>query len=608
MFQLALKSVCVLLGLSCGIIDRFSEVAPGSESSATESCRCLSTEPCWPSDAAFAELESQLSGQLIYPTPAAQPCYVSPESQECQTAKLHWHDGAWRSDNPGATQITNFAGYTAPNGSVQACHLDTTLGYPCERGSVSSVGVDARTNKDLRLAVKFAAKYNLRVVVKNTGHDFLGRSAARGSFLIWTHNLKNILYSEAFKPAHPDNAPIYYDVIHVNAGVQWQEVYDFVFARGRDVVGGVSPGGTVGAIGGWLQGGGHSILSPLHGLGVDNVIQAVVVTSSGELLIANAGYNADLFWALRGGGGGTWGVVVQATIQTHAPRPIVAASFVATINMSRPLAQAPGSPTLRLLFTELVRMTPLLADVGWAGYASVRASEDQAHSAVTLTYIAPASAPTAVPFMDQFFAFARQLALTASDDDGRLSLFTTTITPYPSFGVWEAAHFRGRVGEVGMNLEIGSRLLPPSLLVRDFRAVADALLDLSLQYIGFYTVAGKAVTKVEPDTTAVHPAWRQALVHTVFGSSWPDGSSPDTVNAVRDKIKKGEAALRKMTPDGGAYFNEASLYQADHKSDFFGPHYDRLRAVKKKYDPIDLFVVPGGVGSEDWDADLHCRA
>lgn len=53
----------------------------------------------------------------------------------------------------------------------------------------------------------------------------------------------------------------------LGAGVQWQEAYDFAFSRQRDIVGGLSLGGSVGAAGGWLQGGGHSILAAKYGLG-----------------------------------------------------------------------------------------------------------------------------------------------------------------------------------------------------------------------------------------------------------------------------------------------------------------------------------------------------
>jgi hypothetical protein len=69
------------------------------------------------------------------------------------------------------------------------------------------------------------------------------------------------------------------------------------------------------------QGGGHSLLSPTLGLGVDRALQFKVVTPSGEYLIANACQNSDLFFALSGGGGGTFGVVMETTFKVE-PKPI----------------------------------------------------------------------------------------------------------------------------------------------------------------------------------------------------------------------------------------------------------------------------------------------
>ena len=68
-----------------------------------------------------------------------------------------------------------------------------------------------------------------------------------------------------------------------------------------------------------MQGGGHSSLSPLHGLAVDNLLEADIVTADGTLVTANSCTNADLFWALRGGGGGTFGVVTRVVYKAHEP-------------------------------------------------------------------------------------------------------------------------------------------------------------------------------------------------------------------------------------------------------------------------------------------------
>lgn len=128
-------------------------------------------------------------------------------------------------------QAPNWESYIFPNGSISTCPLDATLGLKqCEQGNVPVIAVDARTPEDVMAAVKFAKTYNLRLVVKNTGwvdtrtfamigswssssacrHDYLGRSTARGAFLVWTHYMKNITYNETFKPVGaPSNATMH---------------------------------------------------------------------------------------------------------------------------------------------------------------------------------------------------------------------------------------------------------------------------------------------------------------------------------------------------------------------------------------------------------------
>jgi FAD/FMN-containing dehydrogenase len=103
-------------------------------------------------------------------------------------------------------QNTNFETFVfRKDHIVSACYLDTTLGIPCGQGSVPPIGVDARSENDVQAAVNFAKQHNLKLVVKGTGHDLLGRSTARGSFLIWTHHMKQTVYNPTFVP---ESAPV----------------------------------------------------------------------------------------------------------------------------------------------------------------------------------------------------------------------------------------------------------------------------------------------------------------------------------------------------------------------------------------------------------------
>ena len=143
-------------------------IALSSTLISAHNCRCTSASGCWPSDPEFETLASKVSRPLIRPIPPATSCYDS-ATGNCTDAIANWYNGIWRSDQPGAAEFTNYETYTFPNGTIQGCYLDTTLGIPCQQGNVPVVGVDARTPKDIQRAVRFAGKHNLRLVIKNTG-------------------------------------------------------------------------------------------------------------------------------------------------------------------------------------------------------------------------------------------------------------------------------------------------------------------------------------------------------------------------------------------------------------------------------------------------------
>ncbi|OSD06358.1 FAD-binding domain-containing protein [Trametes coccinea BRFM310] len=516
-------------------------------------CRCLYGEQCWPSQDEFASLAAQVSQPLVTPTPPAKPCYTDPQSTECATAVNRWIDGNWRADQPGAMESSNFETYTFPNGTIQACYLNTTLGVPCGQGSVSVIGVDARTVADVQAAISFAAQNNLRLAVKNTGHDYFGRSNGRGTFMLWTHNMKNVTVQPAFRPAGaPSNESQVYQAVTIGAGIQWHEAFAAANASGLTLVGGIGPGGSVGAAGGWLQGGGHSSLSPSYGLGVDNVLEFSVVTSTGAYLVANAYQHSDLYWALRGGGGGTYGVVTSATYRAWPSTPLNVFSFTA-------LANSTEAPALK-------------------------------RAVVGLT-IGP------------YLAFVQGLAAAS---DGALTIQNASLEVFPSFYAWYAPTFAGAVGEVGTNTVVGSWLLPRDVVDGNYTAVTETLMNMpnGVQYL---MVAGGAVSRVDPASTGLNPAWRKAAVHVTLLGSWPEGATASEISEVQAGVDAENAKLRALAPDSGAYFNEASFNEPNFQEAFFGSHYDRLKAIKAAYDPIDLFVVHDGVGSDEWDDDLVCR-
>ncbi|KIJ63429.1 hypothetical protein HYDPIDRAFT_113442, partial [Hydnomerulius pinastri MD-312] len=532
----------------------------------------------------FSALAEQVTQPLIYPLPPASPCYSGPlanVSTECLTALENQSNGTWRANQPGSMQFPNYEGYTFPNGTISACYMDPSRTFPCEQGSVPVIGVDAHTPSDIQAAVQFAAAHNLRLVVKNTGHDYLGRSTARGSFLVWTHNMKVISYNQSFVPQGAPSTE-QYDAITVEAGVQWKEAYNVAQAHGRMMMGGTAAGGSVGAAGGWFARGGYCLLSPHYGLGVDNAVQATIVISSGDHLTVNAYSHPDLWWALRGGGGGTYGVITSVTYRTHPIVPLIAAFFSA--NMS---TRAVGKKVV----TEFIRTLPALVDSGWSGHGYIAQS-----TTFAFWYLLPnTTSAQANASIDPFFSFARNLS-----SEG-LVVQTAYTAPYGSFYEWYLEQY-GTDGDDGGSTEVGSRLLPREAL-NDYDAAADAFLDGDVNWIH----AGGAISEVDPEAMGLNPSWRKALVHAVVGTGWSAESTSTQIDGNITNMLQRLANISALAPDAGCYFNEATLYEANPQWTFFGSHYNKLKAIKKHYDPDDLFVVAEGVGSDEWDVQLKCR-
>ncbi|KAG8761948.1 hypothetical protein FRC12_009258 [Ceratobasidium sp. 428] len=197
------------------------------------------------------------------------------------------------------------------------CDIESPRNVTCDQGFIPTYSVAAAGADDISKAVKFASKNNVKLVVKNTGHDYLGRPSGTGTLSVWTHQLKDINFADSFTPSGCPGNDVGVPAVTVGAGTQWLNVYEAANEHNVLVVGGGAR--SVGAAGGWLQGGGHSPLGGLYGMGVDNVLQFTVVKANGDTVSANRCKNKDLFWALRGGGGSTYGIALDVTYKTHPP-------------------------------------------------------------------------------------------------------------------------------------------------------------------------------------------------------------------------------------------------------------------------------------------------
>ena len=181
------------------------------------------------------------------------------------------------------------------------------------------------------------------------------------------------------------------------------------------------------------------------------------MTSTGQHLTVNSYKNPDLFWAVRGGGGGTYGIVTSVTYRTHPSLPLTAVFFG---------ANSTNNATFSQFLAEFMRIQPSLADAGFSGYALI------GPDAIQWFYIAlNVTQAQANKTVDPFFAFANNLT-----SEG---LNVTTLTqPFPSFYSWYTLLF-ATGQQVGSSQEIASRLITRDVIEQNPQALADTIISMN---------------------------------------------------------------------------------------------------------------------------------
>ncbi|KAJ6466817.1 hypothetical protein C8R45DRAFT_1106242 [Mycena sanguinolenta] len=249
-----------------------------------KTCRNVPGSPQYPTPIEWNALSATVSGRLITVVPAL-----------------------FRATIPGAMNQPNWEqGYDLTPPSL--CLQNGTI---FQQGDIPLYLVEPETVANIQAAVNFSSTHNLRVILKSSGHDYLGRSTAPNSLLIRMRNFQNVSFSDSFFIGSMGMG----STVTLGSCVFGQTVYTEGKANGKIAVGGSAA--TVWIAGGWVQGAEHSVLSPTFGLGADNVLEFEIVVVSGESLKVNQNLYPDLFYALRGGGTGSWGVVVSATFHAY---------------------------------------------------------------------------------------------------------------------------------------------------------------------------------------------------------------------------------------------------------------------------------------------------
>ncbi len=423
--------------------------------------------------------------------------------------------------------------------------------------------------------------------------SYLGKSTGKGALSLWTRNLKLIEITTNYTSRRYQGP-----AMKMGAGVLSAEGYLAAYNRGFRVVGGTCP--TVGLAGGYAQAGGHSILGSTHGMGADNVLEWEVITTNGTLLVATPTQNSDLYWALSGGGGSTFGVVLSMTSKLHPETQVSGATF--SFNSSSVGLDA---------FWEAVNMFhaslgPIVDDGSTFLFALTNTS---------LTAYAVTSPNRTIERVTALLAPITS-ALTA-----RNISYSFKPTSFASYYEHFEAYFGPLpLGTFPVSQVTSSRLIPRSVVANNNTGLGRTLRSITANgnfYLGCTALNASRPNGAvsSPDLNAVLPAWRSALMHCITVGPW-DFSRPKTdllalQAELTDSVMPQLQEVAGVDDGAGTYLNEANFAQPSWQREFYGDNYERLRAVKQVHDPQDLLYAVTAVGSEVWAPDAEgrlCRA
>ncbi|HWL87368.1 MAG TPA: FAD-binding protein [Polyangiaceae bacterium] len=556
---------------------------------------CKPGLPCWPTADEWQRLGASLTGRLEVPQSPLEACRADATSSACAAVLGQLKNPFYVEDQSAGTQSAGWLGaWTAAS---------------------SAYAVVAKNAEDVARAVNFARAHGLRLVIKGTGHDYLGRSNAPDSLLVWTHEMRQVTLRDAFVGTGCPNTQPGTPAVSVEAGARWMDAYDEVTVKhARYVQGGGCT--SVGAAGGFMQGGGFGSWSKKYGTGAASMLEAEVVTADGKLRIANACQNQDLFWALRGGGGGTFGVVTKVILMTH-PLPTYFGQVLGSITAKNDTAFAD-------LLEHFVRFYgERLSNEFWGEQVSVRGNDSLDLAMVFQGMTAKEAERVWEPFRTWIDAHPESFAV---------HIDTIEI---PGDKMWNSAYIQehfpsalvrdprpGQSGDrywwIGDQGEIStywytyqSRWIPADHFDGSHaKSFAKSLFEASRHWTVTLHFnkgqAGASAEAIQRDReTSMNPAVYQAAALAILaaeGEGYPGvrGHEPHREEGEVKKARVSAAMkiLRDATPGAGTYLNETDYFEPHWQESFWGENYPKLLGIKRKYDPDGFFTCHHCVGSE----------
>jgi FAD/FMN-containing dehydrogenase len=390
---------------------------------------------------------------------------------------------------------------------------------------------------DVQAALAYARAEGLPVAVRGGGHSAAGLASIEGGVVIDLRLMNQVEVDPEARTAR------------AGGGATWGQFDAATQAHGLASTGGAIS--TTG-IGGLTLGGGIGWLMRKHGLACDNLIAAEVVTANGEVVIASAAENGDLFWGLRGGGG-NFGVVTAFTFQLHPLTEVTGGLLIHPADRGRDLLHfyrdATGTaPDDLTLFAGL-----MTSPDGMPISAMVLSHQGEAEAAERDLAPIRAFGPPLADMVQRVPYTAQQAML----DDG----FPAGLQVY-----WKA-HFLTALDDEAIDI-----------LVEHYGRITSPLSAILLEHLG------GAVGRVGEDETAF--SYRDAPYNLAIISRWTDPAEADR------HIAWARGVFDAMTPySQGVYVNYLGAGDDPERvrSAYGASTYDRLAALKARFDPDNVF-------------------
>ena len=390
---------------------------------------------------------------------------------------------------------------------------------------------------DVIAAVRFAREHGLRVSVKGGGHHLTGKAVCEGGLMIDLSPMKSVRVDPTKRIARAE------------AGLTWGEYNHETQAFGLASTGGVVS--TTG-IAGLTLGGGLGWLMGKHGLSCDNLLSADLVTAEGRLLTVSADDYPDLFWGLRGGGG-NFGVVTSFEYRLHPVGPVLAGMVL------HPMAKA--KEALRF-YRDYARSCP---DEALAAAALMTSPEGTPVVAIIVAYIGDLGTGEAVVAPVRKFGSPLVDTIAPTSYVQLNTLFDAAV-PYGGVQRYWKSSFLKELGDdlIEILVERSAKMLSPMSMVL------------------FFHLHG-AAARVDRNATAFglrQDQWDYDVI-----SQWNDPA--ETGQHVQWTREYWTAVEPFAT--GEVYVNHLDAEEVTRIRAAYGGHYDRLVALKNKYDPTNLF-------------------